>query len=190
MIQILYHDTAFPSQLLLPSQYTNVYCDTLFSAIQVVSVTIQNLYRDTAFPPANLHAYCNTLPTHCTPSYCVTIQFPCIMTQFPSPTACPKMPMSRYNFPLYCDTVLGSSPAKFATFFVFLFFFFTHIFFSLLHFCYWKHPKIHIHIFFFSFFSTPNKFIKFIFTHFSSVLLTVKPKNFPLLIIFFSHFHQ
>ena len=45
------HDTM--SYLLLPwSQYTTVYYDTIPSATQAATVTIQSLYRDMAFPQA------------------------------------------------------------------------------------------------------------------------------------------
>ena len=80
--------------LMLPwSQYTTVYCDTIPSATQAASVTIQNLYRDTAFPqakpasPVTIHlVYCDTKPSHF--SRPATIQV-CIVTQLPQPNCRP-----------------------------------------------------------------------------------------------------
>ena len=96
------------------------------------------------------------------------------------PTAHPKA-MSRYNFPLYRDTVLGSSPNQCCTFFFFSFFFHTFATGKYTHTHTHTHTDIYIYIYIYiivfpSFASTPNKLIKIYFIHFPSVLLTVKPK--------------
>ena len=145
------------------SRYTPVYCDPISSAIQAASITIKNLYRDTAFPLAkpafqttmsqyNFGVLRHNSPANYTPmTCCVTIQFPCITTQFLSPTACPKRLCHDTIF--HCImTQLGSSPNQFMLFF---FPFFTHNFFF--HSCYWKNTQINMYIyFFFSFSRTPK----------------------------------
>ena len=94
--------------------------------------------------------------------------------------------MSRYNFPLYRDTVLGSSPNQFLHFF----FRFLILFFSLLHFCYWNHPKNTYPYFFFpSFSNSPNKFVKINFHSFFFSFTPCKTlENNFLHLNFFFHF--
>ena len=146
---------------------------------------------------------CQIARSGCNTIWCLAIQFPNQLhtqdysavtiqqlyrdTLSPSQLAQPTHPkaMSRYNFPLYHDTVLGSSPNQFLH--LFFSFFFRHFFFPF-H-ATEKNPKKYISIFF-SFSSTPNKLIKFIFFIFSSVLPTVKPKFFFSFLNFFFHFHH
>ena len=68
-----------------------------------------------------------------------------------------------------------------------IFFSFCHTFFSLLHFCYWKHPKNTYPFFFSSFSSAPNKFIKIYFHSFFFNFTPCKTlENNFLHLIFFS----
>ena len=141
-----------------------------------------------------------TQPT--SPPTCNTTHpiYPILQYNF-QPTTHPKA-MSRYNFPLYRDIVLGSSPNQFYTFF----FRFSHIFFSSL-FCYWKHQKylsfffphslvhlnkfikIYFHSFFFSF--TPCKTLENHFLH-HIFFFSNKPNKFIkiyFIIFFFQHLY-
>ena len=131
--------------LLLP-QYT--WC--------IATQTPQQPHVQTATSRYNFHCIVTHSSNHCTPY---------VVIQFYSPLHTHEA-MSRYNFPLYRDTVWAVAQNSFCTFF---FSFFTHIFF--LHFCYWKHTKkkyiyIYIYSHFFSLSSTPNKFIKIYFLFF------------------------
>ena len=123
-------DTIAVSHALFWSQYTAVYCDTKAQQSDPLMSRYNYLYRD-------LHS----LPD-CTPR----LQYNLVSCNtVPQPTTHPKA-MSRYNFPLYRDTVLGSSPNQFLHFF---FSVFSHIFFFSSSFLLLETPKKYRSIFFF-----------------------------------------
>ena len=110
-------------------------------------VTIQRLYRDPlTSQEASSH---NTIH--------------CIATQFPPAKLHAQNGYVMIQFPLYHDTVSAVAQISFCcTFSSFFFFFlFSHIFFSS--FLLLKNTQKNIYPFFFSFSSTPNKFIKIYF---------------------------
>ena len=133
------------------SQYTSVYCNTT--------------------PPADKLFYHNTIGVlqHTFPeTNCPMLQYKSlIVIHFPNLLHIHKA-MSRYNVPLYRDTVWAVAQISSCTPF-FSFLFFSH---NLL---LKNTQKKHISIFFFSWSSTPNKLIKFIlliffsFTHYKNL---------------------
>ena len=106
-IQILYRDTAFPSQLLLLSQYTK--CIVTQSSPSLPSLRSQYnnciVYRDTAFPSQLLllSQYTKCIVTQSSPGLpSLRSQYNnCIVTQCSSPNS---LPLSQYT-PVYCDTL-------------------------------------------------------------------------------------
>ena len=187
----MYYDLIFPAPRPFHVKIQFLYHDNNSSATQAVAVTIQSLYRDTACLTLSLsHDTLSVLrhkhPSNHTSHQTAMSQYSgCIVTHSQQPTAHPKA-MSRYNFPLYRATVLGSSPNQFLHFF----FVFSHFFFLFFISATGntKKKKKYLSIFFFSFSSTPNKFIKIYFHSFFFSFTPCKTleNNFIHLIFFLS----
>ena len=137
---------------------------------QAASVTIQNLYRDTAFPqaipasPVMIHlVYCDT--TYQPTSHCLSRYTQLYRDLHPSQTARLRL-LCHDTIPHCIVTQLGSSPTIYAPFFFHTFFSATRNTQKYVYPNFFFHSPVH-----------PNKFIKIYFSHFSSVLPTVKPKK-------------
>ena len=144
-IQILYLDIAFRSQLPLLSQYTNVYCDTLFSPALASSANLPLCHNTISVLRHTYSLAKQTLPTCNTPH--ISIQNPANLHS-----------QSHYVTIqcLYCDTVpmlkwavAHSVPAPLFFFFVFHYIFFSHTNFQLLE----NTKNIYLYIYIYNFFS-------------------------------------